>query len=337
MYIVDEFGVPSVNLNRGDTYADVSHGELVGLTYETLSGRPYTAIDVPSGYAGGDYDNAILNLAAQVRADHPDGDLGNVAVNLSFHSEPLGPRASDALNELMSDGATVYVASGNNPAWGPNPLSEIPGVVTVGGNTGRVGEANSGVAIAEFPFNAETDVFANAVIVATPVADADGEFAGVDINQDGQVDIAAERFANDSGVKAGRAETLARYTGQPVQGNELSYQQMEAHYQRVRSHPDGEGVDAADGKVIRLSELIDNDGLDGLKPPPGSDPDNVFISIDDAGGSPEYVTFFEADHAGMLQPLSNIGDGVVERGTSYAAPGAAASDVVRGARSSDLN
>jgi hypothetical protein len=328
--VIDDFSTKVLNINRGDTVPDLTHGEACALTAESMLGRKVERVDV------GDWekDNAsvgrFIHALEKLIRETPAADYPKLVLSISLTASEGGVIGNPRMEQLKAmlswlgrAGAQVYIAAGNDFA---NALVS-PEVRTIGGTAGGVGFAPVTEPSKRLEPNAETDTWNNALLSSKPVYEKN-QLSGFSL--DGKthvtvplskltdvsprVDAIAGRNVSQAGISAADLQTLgAKLRAMPWEQRKAF--DVSAYGDRVVRFADVRAALAA----LRRSDM-------GFAVPPGVDRGNLYLSLQGVlsclTGASEtaQVVFFRADHAGVLVPLDNNGPVRVGFGTSFATP-----------------
>jgi hypothetical protein len=329
--VIDDFSTKVLNINRGDTVPDLSHGEACALVAEWSLGRPVERADI--GDWNKDASSAarfVDHLKRLIRETHP-ADLSKLVLSVSLAAtegavlgDPKMLELRNTLDWLARAGAQVFIAAGNEF---DNALA-TPAMRTVSGSDGGVGFAPDPQASRRLIRNPETDAVRNALLVSNPVYE-NGQLAGFSLvgrakvnlplsqmtDVSARIDTIAGRKAEDARLGAPQLEALGRQM-QSMSYEERMQMDLSAHADQVVSLADTRAA----FKALKIDSL-------GFAVPPGADRSRLHVS---AAGLLSYLTgrtdgnapvvFFLIDRAGVLQPLGNNGSAFVGLGSSNATP-----------------
>jgi hypothetical protein len=324
--VIDIFDVKTLNINRGDTVPDVSHGEVCARIAEGVVGRPVERVDVGNGH--GDFDAQRFSAALDTLIrEKPDGNYAGLVLSVSLGAAGEDGLEGDMLkikqqlDRLGRGGAQVFLAAGNESING----FAGPHVITVGSSDAVVGRALVSTPNKDFVKNPETDVIANGRPVTTPVHGRNGQIEGLKLTERSPPFALTDLVDVSPRIKAIEGQTVAQaQLMRPevatlfAKFNQMSIEQRAAYDFEVHG-----------SKVIAFGDANAVIGLSGhapIKTPTGADPRNLYVSATGvlscmAGRSKApQVVFFSTDRNGHLRPLGNDGLTLLPRGTSFAAP-----------------
>jgi hypothetical protein len=323
--VIDIFDVKTLNLNRGDTVPDVSHGEVCACIAEGVAGRPVERVDVGNGQGSFDARRFSAALDTLIR-QKPDGNYADLvlSVSLGADSEDLEGdmlKIKQQLDQLGRGGAQVFLAAGNESINGFTG----PHVITVGSSDAVVGRVRVSTPNKDFVENPETDVIANGRPVTTPVHGRNGQVQGLKLTERSPPFALTDLVDISPRIKAIEGQTVAQaqLTRPAVAALFAKFNQMSIE-QRAAYDFEAQG-----SKVIAFSDANAVIGLSGhppIKTPSGTDPRTLYVSATGvlscmAGRSnAPQVVFFSTDRSGQLLPLGNDGLTLLPRGTSFATP-----------------
>jgi hypothetical protein len=328
--VIDDFSTKVLNINRGDTVPDLTHGEACALTAESVLGRKVERVDI------GDWDKDEASVDRFIHALHkliretPAADYPKLVLSISLAASEGGVVGSPRMEQLKGllswlgrAGAQVYIAAGNDFA---NALVS-PEVRTVGGTGGGVGFAPVREPSKRLEPNAETDAWRNALLVSNPVYDR-GRLTGFSLDGKTSATLPLTQVTDVGrrlGAIEGRNVAQAGMTASELQTLGTKIAAMPWEQRRAFD------VSAYGNRVVRFSEvrtaLAALGWHDmGFAVPPGVNRDHLYLSLPGVlsylTGASEtaQVVFFQADRAGVLAPLDNNGPVRVGLGTSFATP-----------------
>jgi hypothetical protein len=327
--VIDDFSTKVLNINRGDTVPDLSHGEACALIAESTIGRKVERVDVGDWEDAANVDRFIHALQKLIR-ETPAADYPKLVLSISLTASdgavdgnPRMEQLKGMLSWLGRAGAQVYIAAGNDFA---NALAS-PDMRTIGGTNGGVGFAPVLQPSPRFEHNRETDAYGNAMLVSSPVYGKDHQLTAFALgsrqanvplaavtNVSVRADAIKARPAAQAAMGASELQTLGRKL------DALPYEARRAF-----------DVPAYGKRVISFADLrtamrtLGHPEL-GFAVPPGVNRDHLYMSLPGVlsylTGASEaaQVVFFQADRAGMLAPLDNNGPVRVGLGTSFSTP-----------------
>jgi hypothetical protein len=330
--VIDDFSTKVLNINRGDTVPDLSHGEACALTAESVLGRKVERVDIGDWAKDDASVGRFIHALRKLIHETPAADFPKLVLSISLAASEgavVGSPRMEQLKGLLSwlgrAGAQVYVAAGNEFS---NALVS-PEVRTIGGTNGGVGFAPVHQPSARLEPNVQTDVWRNALLVSNPVYGRDGggiEGFSLDgkthatlplsqlTNVSPRIDAIAGRNVAQAGMSAADVQTLG------AKLDAMPWEQRKA----FDASPYGDRVVRFADARTALAALGRHDM--GFAVPPGVNRDNLYVSLQGvvtylAGASKAaQVVFFKADRAGVLAPLDNNGPVRVGLGTSFATP-----------------
>jgi hypothetical protein len=324
--VIDVFDTKTVNLDRGNTVPDASHGQVVALIAEGALGRPVERIDVGNGQGGIDDQRFSAALQALIRS-RPDGDYTGLVLSISLGYNPDSFRGEALvvkrqLIELAQGGAQIFLAAGNEYE---NALAS-PYFTTVGASDGVVGQPLDTTPAKGFVQNLHTDVIRNGRLMSQPEYDQSGKFLGVRVTPSPSSPLFPEGALTDvsSRIRAIEGRTLAQSQLQRPEvaafAAGFAGRTLEQFTQALVPH---------ESSVIALDDanaVLASAGNPPIPKPLGTDRQDMFVSaigvfvhLVQGGRSPQ-VVFFTVDRAGLLRPLSNDGPTQGPRGTSFSVP-----------------
>lgn len=328
--VIDDFSTKTLNVNRGDTVPDLTHGEACALIAESASGRKVERVDVGDWAKDDASVDRFIHALRKIARETPAADYPKLVLSISLTASDgavIGNPRMEQLKGMLSwlgrAGAQVYIAAGNDF---PNALAS-PDVRTIGGTGGGVGFAPVHLPSKRLDPNPEIDVYGNALLTSKPVYKA-GRIDGFALNGKTHVDVPLSQVTDVSprtdaiaglnvaqaGIPARELQTLgAKIDAMPSEQQEAF--DVSAYGQRVVRFADAQTAFAA----LRRHDM-------GFAVPPGVNRDGLYVSLPGvlsylAGNSKTaQVVFFQADRAGVLTPLDNNGPVRVGLGTSFATP-----------------
>jgi hypothetical protein len=336
VFVIDDFTVPAMNVNRGDTVPDkVSHGDAVAAVLDSQLGVPAQRVDVGDWARDPASVDRFLGALQRIVRETRASDYPNLVLSISLAAsegavsgDPKMTQLRDTLDWMARAGAHVCIAAGNDF---DNALA-TPAMTVVGGSDGGVGFARDSRPSSRLIANPLTDVVRNAMLVSNPVYE-NGRLTGYSLTGQPRVTVPLDRITDVSA-------RIQAVQGRPATQAAMSVAELKALVSRVDALPYEQrrafDVSAYGDRVVRFEDLrtalreMDRSST-GFAVPPGVQKSNLYVTLPGVlshqigiAGTAQ-VVFFQTDRQGMLRHIGDNGPSLVSVGSSLSTPQEAAS------------
>jgi hypothetical protein len=359
IYVIDDFDLKVININRSDWVADVTHGELVATIIEDQIGVTVHRVAVDSETASltrkaeKDIDTQIIKTMRSIVMQYAKNQgvaprlarLQGVYLNISYTQENFrSPEAkakfTEAVRLFSSQGGKIFVGAGNQYR---SALADVPGVYSVNGSAGIVGDARvltNALSVYKNGPEDKNSFTTNSVVVPHRVIGGLSitpnktlEFTDADITPV-RSSWEGKPFSQQNVVMRNMIRVLVgNITKASARAEEKNIDPSDdantiLAYKKLQSYCAGKLISAVDLIELKLIESANGNATELF--PIGLDLSKIYLdaALMVAKEGAEKQVLLEVGLQGRMQKISEKGESAKIYGTSFSTPTALSADVM---------